>query len=281
MRFRTLLIVILSQLIFRGDGRAAGASEGSGSAGGLRGALVICGGGGLPDAARRKFVELAGGPKARIVVIPTASEDADADVRGPGLAEYYIEPWTKCGAGSVTVLHTRSRSKADDLAFAKPLEDATGVWFGGGDQSRVTEAYLGTAVEKALWTVLDRGGVLGGTSAGAAIMSRVMITGGQEKATVGTGFGFLPGAVVDQHALRRNRVNRLLGVLADHPGISGIAIDEATALVVRRDRWQVIGKSYVVLCRPATRESPARFDVLNDGDEGKLETLIPVPGRKN
>ncbi len=164
---------------------------------GTAGALVICGGGGLPESVRREFVRLAGGPKAKIVVIPTASSDAD----GPAaeVAEF-LEPWNKMGAASVVLLHTRSRAKADDPAFSRPLEDATGVWFSGGDQSRVTEVYLGTAVERALHAVLGRGGVIGGTSAGAAIMSRVMITGGREKATVGTGFGFLPGTVVDQHA---------------------------------------------------------------------------------
>ena len=126
--------------------------------------------------------------------------------------------------------------------------------------------------------MLDRGGVIGGTSAGAAIMSRVMITGGQEKATVGTGFGFLSGAVVDQHALRRNRVNRLLGVLSDHPGLAGIAIDEATALVVRQDRWQVIGKSYVVVCRLPEDRKPVQFDIFNDGDEGRLDALLAGSG---
>jgi cyanophycinase len=131
----------------------------------------------------------------------------------------------------------------------------------------VTEVYLGTAVERALRGVLDRGGVIGGTSAGTALMSRVMITGGQDKATVGTGFGFLPGVIIDQHALRRNRVNRLLGVLADHPDLAGVAIDEATALVVRQGRWRVVGSSYVVVCRSPGDGKPMRFDVFHDGDE--------------
>ena len=174
---------------------------------------------------------------------------------------------------SATLLHTRSRARADEPGFARPLEEATGVWFSGGDQSRVTEVYLGTAVERALHAVLDRGGVIGGTSAGAAIMSRVMITGGQAKATVGTGFGFLPGAVVDQHALRRNRVNRLLGVLADHPDLVGVAVDEATALVVRQGRWQVVGNSYVVGLPTAGGGQPIRFDVFHDGDAGEPRRL--------
>ena len=175
------------------------------------------------------------------------------------------------------MLHTRSRAKADEPGFTRPLEEATGVWFSGGDQSRVTEAYLGTAVERALHAVLERGGVIGGTSAGAAIMSRVMITGGQDKATVGTGFGFLPGAVVNQHALRRSRINRLLGVLADHPDLVGVAIDESTALVVRQGRWQVMGDSYVVACRSPGGGQPVRIDVFHDGDRGSLDDWKPRP----
>src|SRR4051794_16826059 len=277
MRLLILVIAILPlpRTVLSGEATLARTSDSPGVAMALRGSLVICGGGGLPDPVRKRFVELAGGPKARIVVSPTASEDADA--KGPELAEF-TEPWAKRGAASVVLLHTRARAKADEPAFSKPLDEATGVWFSGGDQSRVTDAYLGTAVEKALRKVLDRGGVIGGTSAGAAITSRVMITGGQEKATVGTGFGFLPGAVVDQHALRRNRVNRLLGVLADHPGLAGIAIDEATALVVRQDRWQVIGKSYVVVCRLPGNGQHARFDVFEEGDEGMLDAWLRGTG---
>ncbi|MFO0892578.1 MAG: cyanophycinase [Isosphaeraceae bacterium] len=231
------------------------------------GALVIVGGGGFPDAARKRFVELAGGPKARIVVVPTASASADGP---PAELDEYLEPWRKQGVGSLRILHTRDRAKADEPGFAAAVDEATGVWFSGGDQSRITGAYLGTAVEKALRALLERGGVIGGTSAGAAIMSRVMITGGQETATVGTGFGFLPGAVVEQHALRRNRVRRLAGVLVKHPELAGVAIDEATALVVHRGRWRVIGDSYVAVLRVATPSRPPKFEVFHEGDEGDL-----------
>jgi cyanophycinase len=237
-----------------------------------RGALVICGGGGLPESVRKEFVRLAGGPKAKIVVIPTASEDADGP---PATLAEYLEPWTKRGVASAVLLHTRSRARADEAWFIRPLEEATGVWFSGGDQSRVTEAYLGTAVDRALRAVLDRGGVLGGTSAGAALMSKVMITGGQAKATVGTGFGFIPGVVVDQHALRRSRLNRLLGVLADHPELVGVAIDESTALVVHQGNWQVMGNSYVVACHVPGGGQPVRIDVFHDGDRGSLDDWWP------
>jgi cyanophycinase len=105
----------------------------------------------------------------------------------------------------------------------------------------------------------------------------VMITGGQDMATVGTGFGFLPGAVVDQHALRRSRINRLLGVLADHPDLVGVAVDEATALVVRQGRWQVMGRSYVVACRSPGGGQPVRIDVFHEGDRGSLDDWKPRP----
>ncbi len=267
-RGKWVFAVALAVLAARADG--AGLPEPAPES--PRGALVICGGGGLPDPVRQEFLRLAGGPKARIVVIPTASEGADGP---PADRAEYLEPWTRGGVASAVLLHTRSRAKADEPGFARPLDDATGVWFSGGDQSRVTEVYLGTAVERALHAVLARGGVLGGTSAGAALMSRVMITGGQERATVGTGFGFLPGAVVDQHALKRNRVNRLLGVLADHPDLVGVAVDEQTALVVRQGRWQVMGHSYVVACRAPGGGRPTRIDVFHDGDRGSLEDWKP------
>ncbi len=237
------------------------------------GYLVICGGGALPDAVRGRFVELAGGPRARILVVPTASESADGP---PTEQEEFLDPWRKRGVASAKLLHTRSRTTADDPTFAAQVDEADGVWFSGGDQSRVTEAYLGTATDAAFRRVLARGGVLGGTSAGAALMTRVMITGGVEKASVGEGFGFLPDVVVDQHALRRSRLNRLLGVLGDHPELkAGAAIDEGTALIVdlKTGRWQVGGQSYVVVLRPAPdAKPPVLIDVFHDGDRGELGT---------
>src|SRR5205814_3071434 len=133
-------------------------------------------------------------------------------------------PWRKYNLPALTLLHTRDRKKASDAAFVKPLTEATAVWFGGGDQSKIMAAYRGTAVEAELHKLLRRGGVIGGTSAGAAIMSKVMITGGNPKATVGTGFGFLTHAVVDQHFLKRKREERVMGVLAAHPGLFAIGI---------------------------------------------------------
>jgi cyanophycinase len=241
------------------------------------GSLVICGGGALPDPVRDRFFELAGGRRAKIVVIPTASMAADR----PGVTRA-LDIWRERKPEWVELLHTRSRELADDPTFVKPLTEATGVWIGGGDQARLTQAYLGTAVERQLMALLNRGGVIGGTSAGAAVMTRVMIANGRDRATVSPGFDFLPGVVVDQHFLRRNRLTRLVGVLADHPELIGLGIDEKTALEVhlRDRRMRVIGDSYVFACVPDTAGHPARLEILNPGDETDLAALKDKePGR--
>ncbi|MCH2179590.1 MAG: cyanophycinase [Mariniblastus sp.] len=233
-------------------------------------ALVIAGGGSLPAEVTDTFIELAGGVKSRVVIIPTASQSADRN--DPIRVE---ELWKSRGVGSVSSLHTRSRVEADTDAFVAPLRSATGVWFGGGSQSRITEAYLGTRVEAELNALLKRGGVIGGSSAGAAIMSQVMITGGNPEAKTEKGFGFLPYAVVDQHFLRRNRVNRLLGVLHQHTTSVGVGIDEGTALIRMGDKLRVVGDSYVTILIPQTDGLPVRIEVLRSGDQARLSEWAP------
>jgi cyanophycinase len=234
------------------------------------GSLVICGGGVLSEPVRDTFFELAGGRQARIVVVPTANALADAPESARGL-----DAWKSRGAASVCLLHTRSRTQANDSAFVKPLTEATGVWIGGGKQSWLTDAYLGTEVEKQLKALLDRGGVIGGTSAGAAVMTRVMIANGRNEANVTEGFDFFSGAVVDQHFLKRNRIKRLLSVLSHHPDLVGFGIDEQAAMVVdvKRRHLKVIGGSYVVACVPDNTGNPARFEILKPGDETDLTAL--------
>jgi cyanophycinase len=211
---------------------------------GLPGPLVIVGGGKMPDDARKAFFDLAGKGKAKIVVIPTAGADAD----DAGKADSFLKPWEELKPASVVLLHTRDAKTANDPDFAKPLAEATGVWFGGGDQTRIVEAYRGTLVEKELKRLHARGGVIGGTSAGAAIMSDLMIAGGTDTAKTGPGLGFLPGFVVDQHFLARKRAKRLEGVIAANPAFVGLGIDEGTALVVRGRVARVIGDSSVTVC---------------------------------
>lgn len=234
---------------------------------GIKGSLVIVGGGKIPDAVREEFLRLAGGSQTRLVVIPTASAAADKD------ANKSLEPWKKYPLASLTSFHTRSREKANDPTFIKPLREATAVWFGGGDQSRITDAYLGTAVETELKKLLERDGVIGGTSAGAASMSGIMITGGNPQATTGKGFGFLPNIIVDQHCLKRDREPRLTSVLAKKPGWAGIGIDESTAVIVQGRALRVTGESAAVVMLRASENRPVSRQVLRDAGKADLVAL--------
>ena len=232
----------------------------------------------MPDGIRGKFMALAGGKAARLVVIPTASNAADRKEEEEG----YLEAWRKYSPASLTLLHTRSRAQADSASFVKPIADATAVWFSGGDQVKLVAPYLGTAVQREFKALLERGGVIGGTSAGAAVMSDVMIEGGNPKADVGHGFGFVTNAVCDQHFLRRSRINRLLGVLADRPHLIGLGIDEGTAFVIEGEKWSVVGRSYVMACEVGNDGKPIHFEFFSDGDHGKYRpTGLPVRARRN
>ncbi len=229
----------------------------------LRGALVIVGGGKVPDAARDEFIKLAGGKeKARIVVIPTASASSDdvKELLGFG------KPWEDAGVKTVILLHA-TRGLADNPVTSKVLENATGVWFGGGDQTRLTAAYRGTLVEKELKKLLDRGGVIGGTSAGAAVMSDLMIEGGNPDAKTGPGFGFLSGIVIDQHFSERKRQPRLRTVLEKNPGYASLGIDAGTAIVVKGRSIRVLGEGTVTACWSKSASKDAREDVLKAGGQ--------------
>ena len=235
------------------------------------GTLLIAGGGPLSEMIRHRFIELAGGPAAKIVVIP--AEEIDDQSRGQ-----YREMWLRYGVNSVDVLHTTSRKLANDPEFSQVLESATGVWLGGGQQTWLAMWYGGTLIESRLKGVLGRNGVIGGTSAGAAIMSGVMIAGGRGTPVIGQGFDLIPDAVIDQHFVKRNRIGRLYQVLEQHPDLVGFGIDEATALQysIKTGHFQVLGQSCVVACvMDVGNESPAKFRLqfLNPGDEFDIRRL--------
>ena len=216
---------------------------------GIQGALMIAGGGELEENILQRFVKLAGGNEARIVLIPTASHRADD-------AEYLAtlsQRWQTRNPASVAVLHTRSRDTANRESFSAMLQNATGVWIGGGSQTRVTDVYVDTPVERELYALLARGGAIGGSSAGAAVQSRLMIARGSPVAEIATGFALLPGSVIDQHFLARKRRPRLLSVLDKHPQMIGLGVDEGTALVVINRRMEVMGRSTVSVCFAKTQ----------------------------
>jgi cyanophycinase len=240
---------------------------------GVRGALVICGGGELPDAIRDQFLELAGSQQAKIVIIPTASTTAEETLADPQKLERLLAPWKSRGVDEVQALHTRSKVQANDDTFIAPLKQATAVWFGGGDQSKIAEAYLGTAIEREIIALLARGGVIGGTSAGAAIQSQVMIAGGQTEPRMGMGLSLLSGAIIDQHFLARKRHDRLVAAVTQHPDCVGYGIDEGTALVVRGRHLQVVGKSTVTVVLAACQGRPLREFQLKSEEKHDLTML--------
>ncbi|MFO0959384.1 MAG: cyanophycinase [Isosphaeraceae bacterium] len=233
-----------------------------------RGTLILSGGGWVP---RGRFVELAGGKSARLVVIPTAGESADDPAWDPA------ELWHSWGVQHVTVLHTRDRGRADDPSFCRPIDEATAVWISGGTQSWLSEAYAGTEVERALARLLARGGVVGGTSAGASILSKVMISGGRDEVEVGVGFDLAPGVVIDQHFFKQNRMKRLSRILADHGELIGLGIDEDAAIEfnLSHNRLRAIGYSYTMICVPAGPDSDGelRIEFLKKGDEADLNRI--------
>jgi cyanophycinase len=265
-RFLTTLTLLLSLTLLVPPARLRSAEP-------VTGSLVIVGGGGLPDVIGDRFLQLAGGKNARIVVIPTATELAETpeQLTSPGY-------WKARGAASVVLLHTRRREQADDPAFVKPLTEATGVWFTGGTQSRLTDAYRGTRVEHELHRLLARGGVIGGTSAGAAVMSREMIVCGNPRAEVGPGLGFLPSYAIDTHFRNRHRLDRLLGVVARYPQDTGLGIDEATAVVVTGHTMTVLGTGEVRVCVSVAGGGPARVQVLKAGDHLDPSAVVRTHG---
>jgi len=206
-----------------------------------RGTVFAHGGG--PDATFDQFAALCddAGP---LVLIPTASEESDREAQ----RERMRQPWLHRGLREVVVLHARDRGEALIDDFAAPLRTASCAWLVGGRQGRLEDRYVGTPVEQELHALLRRGGAVGGSSAGSAIMSRVMIHHGNPEPVEGTGFGILPGIIVDQHFLARQREPRLWHMLERHPELVGFGIDEATALVVQGDRWRVVGDSVVRRC---------------------------------
>ncbi len=212
-----------------------------------KGTLVIVGGAMQDPAIVTRFIDLAGGPDAPIVIVPTAGEGDDE------YGQYWsgLKQWRENGARHLTVLHTRDRKVADSEAFVKPIRDARGVFFTGGRQWRLADSYLDTRTHKELAALLARGGVIGGSSAGASILASFMVRGDTKsnEKMIGdhvAGLGFLKNAAIDQHLLRRNRQFDMLEVIDKHPQLLGIGIDEDTAIVVEGDRFDVIGKTYVV-----------------------------------
>ncbi len=215
------------------------------------GALVIGGGGGMPTEVWQRFVELAGGENSRIVILPTAVPEPTAT---PGLEHRLL---TKAGAGTIVTLPQVSRLEVSSPEYLRELDRATGIWLGGGRQWHFVDAYWGTPAWEKLRAVCQRGGVIGGSSAGATIQGDVLVRGAPAGNHVMLadgyrhGLGLLPGIAIDQHFAQRNRFADLENCLTPFPTVYGIGIDEQTALVVSAPNGcEVIGNGSV-WCYPS------------------------------
>lgn len=226
----------------------------------VKGHLFIIGGGDRPDSLMTQFVELGGGKDARILIVPYAS----GDINDTG--QYQQQEFKRLGCASVEYI-TMTKEDIDSKQSLDKLNGVTAVFFSGGDQNRLTGMLLHTKFLEKIKDIYRNGGVIGGTSAGAAVMSKIMLTGEEKdvperkngdfsyirKGTVqiAEGFGFVDNAIIDQHFIIRKRENRLISLVLQHPDLKGIGIDESTAIIVNPDHsFKVAGQSQVMVFEP-------------------------------
>jgi cyanophycinase len=225
-----------------------------------KGTLIIVGGGGTPKGMNQRFVELAGGKEAKIVILPIANPGANNEK--VGLAEIF----RKLGAKKVTALSATQRDEVESKEFLDTLREATGVWFGGGRQWRFVDAYEGTKAAPLFHDVLKRGGVIGGSSAGASIQGDYMCRGNPlgnlEIAFEGyeRGLGFLTGVAIDQHFTQRKRHPDMTNLMKLYPQLLGIGIDESTAIVVQGSVAEVVGNGKVHFYNTRRKTEPGAPD---------------------
>lgn len=250
-----------------------------------RGWLIIGGGGVLTDEVRDRFIALAGGPIASIVAIPTAMPDNQIEPN-----RYAAVIARLLGVSHVTVLHTRDRTRASSPEFVEPLKHATGVWLEGGRQWRLADAYLGTAVEREIKNLLERGGVVFGGSAGATIQGTFLVRGasstpgnpdGDNTIMVSpghiTGFGLLADSAIDQHVDARAREADLDPVIAAHPQLLGIGLYQGAAIIVHGDSFFVVSEP--VLIHDGRQHGDTQYYMLSPGQvyDLKRRAVVPLP----
>jgi cyanophycinase len=239
-------------------------SLGQVSSGPSKGTLILSAAGPDVDAAlAARFVTAAGGADAEFVYIPTASSgiklasgfiyippETDSDRKNVQAFEQELSKIFR--VKKIMVLHTRDRKTANSEAFAQAIRKANGVWFSGGNSGRLASTYLNTLVHRELQALLDRGGVIGGESAGAIIQGSYTVRGRPDKPLLMAkgherGFGFLKNVAVNPHLISAQRENELVNVVDANPKLLGIGIDDKAAIVVQGDRFEVIGESKIAI----------------------------------
>ncbi|MEG4941516.1 cyanophycinase [Microcoleus sp. F4-D5] len=212
----------------------------------------------------REFLRCAGGTKARIVVM-TAATSLPGEV-----GDNYIRVFERLGAEDVRVVDTQRPEDANNPDYLEAIEQATGIFFTGGDQARIINCLKDTKLDAAMHKRYSEGIIIGGTSAGAAMMPDMMIIEGDSETNprvdvvaMGPGMGFLPGVVIDQHFAQRGRLGRLVTALLLQPAVLGFGIDENTAILVSGDELEVIGESAVTIIDESEK--------LHDNIDGRLK----------
>ena len=232
------------------------------------GQLVIIGGGEDKEhncTVLREFVRRAGGTQARIAVL-TAATSMPREV-----GDTYIGVFNRLGVEDVQVINTEHREDSERPDALEAAERATGLFFTGGDQSRIIDLIKGTKLDYLIHKRYSEGAIVGGTSAGAAMMPDVMIVEGESETNpranvveMGPGMGFLPGIVVDQHFAQRGRLGRLISALMLQPAVLGIGIDEDTAVIVSGDQFEVIGHGAVTVVDESSSTHNNAEGILKD-----------------
>jgi cyanophycinase len=247
------------------------------------GALLIVGGGSMDQALYDRFIELAGGPDAKFIIVPTAGGNRGND----GSIRVYQEDqvvasWRKRGLKNVKMLHTHDPKVADTEEFVKDLREANAVWFNGGRQWNIVDSYANTLTYKEFHKVLDRGGVIGGSSAGATIQGTYLVRGDTtgpnimmtEEPEHQWAFNFLRRSAIDQHINARNRWDDLIPVIQKFPNLLGIGLSEGTAIIVKGDTFEVMGKWKVAVHDNQRLYQPWEkpYYVLSSGDVYNMKT---------
>jgi cyanophycinase len=279
MRRRVVLLLLLALPL-----AAIGVAQDTPEYGPPTGVLVVVGGGNLEGTGIvEKFIELAGGPDATFVIVPTAggNKASDGTIRAYK-EEDVVGRWLKRGLKNVRMLHTHDPKVADTEEFVQPLREANAVWFDGGRQWNIVDSYAGTLAYREFHHVLGRGGVIGGTSAGATIQGEYLVRGdtsGPQVMMTGEpnhqdGFKFLRRTAIDQHINARNRWDDLVPVIQKYPRLLGIGLSEGTAIVVSGDSFEVMGKWKVAIHDNTRLYQPweKSYFVLSPGDAYNMRT---------
>jgi len=237
-----------------------------------KGTLLVIGGNADDSLFLPVFKELAGGGDAPVVVIPTAR--GGDNIETDRFKERQRRRFERFGFTDVTILHTRDREDSNDPAFVAPLQKAAGVWFMGGRQWRLTDSYYNTLAHQEMKRLLERGGVIAGSSAGATIQGSYLARGDTQTNTrmMGDhekGLAFITNIAIDQHLLARNRHFDMFEILRHKPHLLGLGLDENTGIVVEGDTFRVLGESYVAVY-DGTRWSAERdttYQLNNDREQ--------------